>query len=126
MSDQQLYKREDLEKIFSACIAMSTLDGEIHLDELKPVVSFIEGTWQSEYGDINKLSEEANERALEILKSHSLYESLGGIAESLSGSLDPGQKDAVLKLLTTVIHADGEGHEMEHGMYDIFVKKFEA
>ncbi|HEB01611.1 MAG TPA: hypothetical protein ENI12_00075 [Nitrospirae bacterium] len=126
MSDQQQYRREDLEKIFTACIAMSTLDGEIHLDEIKPVVSFIEGRWQSGYGDINKLSEEANESALEILKSHSLYKSLGGIAESLSGSLDQGQKDAVLKLLSTVLHADGEGHEMEHGMYDIFTRKFEA
>ncbi len=125
MSDQQPYRREDLEKIFSACIAMSTLDGEIHLEELKPVASFMEGAWQSGYGDINQLAAEAKESAGGILKSRSLYESLVGIAWSLSGSLEQGQKDEVLKLLSTVLHADGEGHEMEHGMYDIFVRKFE-
>ncbi|MCK4910423.1 MAG: TerB family tellurite resistance protein [Thermodesulfovibrionales bacterium] len=124
MSDDGAYKKEDLEKILSSCIAMSTLDGEIHIDELQPVVKFIEGRWQGDYGDINQMMGSAQKGAGELLKSSSLTESIGGIAGGLSGSLDQAQKDAVLELLKEVLHADGEGHEMEHAMYDIFVKKF--
>ncbi len=124
MSGDGAYKKEDLEKILASCIAMSTLDGEIHIDELQPVVNFIEGRWQGEYGDINQMVASAKEGAGELLKSSSLTESIGGIAGALSGSLDQAQKGAVLGLLKEVLHADGEGHDMEHAMYEIFVNKF--
>ena len=126
MSELKTYQREVLEKIFSSCIAMSTLDGEIHLDELKPAVSFIESRWQSEHGDINEMLVQARESAGEILKSSSLSESIGGVAESLSGSMDESQKNEVLELLKIILHADGEAHDMEHGMYEIFARKFQA
>ena len=124
MSDDGAYKKEDLEKILASCIAMSTLDGEMHIDELKAAANFIEDKWQGAYGDINQMMASAKESAGELLQSSSLTESIGGIAGALSGSLDQAQKDAVLGLLKEVLHADGEGHEMEHGMYDIFVHKF--
>ena len=126
MSGEGTYLKEDLEKILSSCIAMSTLDGEIHIDELQPVVNFIEGKWQGDYGDINQMMVSAKDGAGELLKSSSLTESIGGIAGALSGSLGQAQKDAVLGLLKEVLHADGEGHEMEHAMYDIFVNKFQS
>ena len=120
------YKKEDLENILASCIAMSTMDGEMQMDELKPVVAFIEGKWQSEHGDINQMLEGAQRGAAEILKSSSLTESIGKIAETLAGSMDQTQKDAVLDLLKEVLHADGEGHEMEHAMHDIFSDKFQG
>lgn len=126
MSGDGAYKKEDLEKIMASCIAMSTMDGDMHIEELKPVVKFIEGRWQGDYGDINQMVASAKEEAGELLKSSSLTESIGGIAGALSGSLDQAQKEAVLGLLAEVLHADGKGHDMEHAMYEIFVKKFEA
>ncbi len=126
MSDQKAYQREDLEEIFASCIVMTTLDGEIHLDELKPAVSFVESRWQGEYGDINDLMMQARESAGEILDSPSLSKSIGSIAESLAGSLDQDQKNEILELLKVVLHADGEAHDMEHGMYEIFASKFQG
>ncbi len=126
MSGDGAYKKEDLEKIMASCIAMSTMDGEMHIEELQPVVKFIESRWQGDYGDINQMVASAKEGAGELLKSSSLTESIGGIAEALSGSLDQAQKGAVLGLLAEVLNADGKGHDMEHAMYEIFAKKFEA
>ncbi len=124
MSEDGAYKKDDLEGILASCIALSTLDGEIHIDELQPVVKFIEGRWQGPYGDINQMMASAKEGAGAILKSSSLTKSIGGVAEALSDSLDQQQKEAVLELLKEVLHADGEGHDMEHAMYEIFANKF--
>jgi uncharacterized tellurite resistance protein B-like protein len=119
------FSKVDLEKIMASCMAMATMDGEIKADELRPVVAFVEGNWQSGFGDINQLSEKAHEGAGELLKSGSLFDAISEVAVALSEKLDDEQKDSVLKLLSEVLHADDEGHEMEHGMYDIFQNKFQ-
>ena len=118
------FSKENLERIMSSCIAMATLDGEITEDEIHPVVAFVESNWTSDYGDINDFSAKARDGAEDILKSSSLTESIGEIADSLSNSLDAEQKESVLKLLSVVLHADDEGHDLEHGMYNIFVQRF--
>jgi uncharacterized tellurite resistance protein B-like protein len=118
------FGKEDLEKIMASCIAMATLDGEITEDEIHPVVEFVESNWNSDYGDINSLSAKAQEGAGKILNASSLTESITEIAGSLSRSLDEQQKESVLKLLAVVLHADDEGHDLEHGMYNIFVHLF--
>jgi uncharacterized tellurite resistance protein B-like protein len=118
------FSKEDLEKIMASCIAMATLDGEITEDEIHPVVAFIESNWTSDYGDINQFSAKARDGAETILKSSSLTGSIGEIADSLSRSLDEQQKESVLKLLAVVLHADDEGHDLEHGMYNIFIQRF--
>ena len=118
------FSKENLENIMASCIAMATLDGEITEDEIHPVVAFVESNWTSDYGDINDFSAKARDGAEDILKSSSLTESIGEIADSLSNSLDAEQKESVLKLLSVVLHADDEGHDLEHGMYNIFVQRF--
>jgi uncharacterized protein YpuA (DUF1002 family) len=114
------FSKENLEKIMASCIAMATLDGEITEDEIHPVVAFVENNWKSDYGDINDFSVKARDGAEDILKSSSLTESIGEIADSLSSSLD------VLKLLSVVLHADDEGHDLEHAMYNIFTQRFHS
>jgi uncharacterized tellurite resistance protein B-like protein len=120
------FSKENLEKIMASCIAMATLDGEITEDEIHPVVAFVENNWKSDYGDINDFSVKARDGAEDILKSSSLTESIGEIADSLSSSLDAEQKESVLKLLSVVLHADDEGHDLEHAMYNIFTQRFHS
>lgn len=124
MADKLTFKKEDLEKIITSCFAMAAMDGEVTEDELRPVVAFVENYWQSDYGDINQFSAKAMEKAGGTLNASSLNESIGEIAESLSRSLDGQHRESVLKLLSVVLHADDEGHDLEHGMYHIFVDKF--
>lgn len=120
------FSKEDLEKIMASCIAMATMDGEITKEEIHPVVEFVESNWAGDYGDINDFSAKARDGAEEILKSSSLTESITQVADSLSRSLDEEQQERVLELLSVVLHADDEGHELEHGMYNIFIQKFQG
>ena len=124
MAEGPAYKKEELESVFTACIALSAMDGDISIEELKPVVEFMEVNWDQTYGDINQAVVTARDRATEILKAHSLKESLEDIASELSGSLDNAQRRAVLGLLERILHIDGEAHEFEHGLYGIFAKSF--
>jgi uncharacterized tellurite resistance protein B-like protein len=124
MSDNPIYSRDDLEKILASCIAIASMDGDIHKDEIRHAKEFVEANWDKDYGDINQFAASANEQAKILLSSNPLSEAIGNIAGGLSNSLDERQKDSVMTLLKEVLHADDDPHEFELGMIHIFEKHF--
>ena len=118
------FDEDNLKKVISSAVLMSSIDGEVHENEWEVIETFAKKYWKDEYQEFEEYELSVKKEIDTLLKDKFKFQpKLDALVEHLTDNLNSQQKNIMLNLVGDVMVADNIMTLEETKLFSTFMEK---
>ncbi len=126
-SGQETFDKKHLTQVIFCATLMASIDGEIDKTEWKIIHKFVSERWRKEFGPFKDVQAGIVKDLKTLLgMKDKLGEKLNQLTLLLGKHLDAAQKRVLIKLVESIMMADGKMDPKEESLFDKFMTMLDS